>query len=258
MGSLPSHPMSTGAPTEPSPGPDAASALVVERLHKSFGGIRAVWDVSFSVPFGRTVGLIGPNGSGKTTLLHLIAGYHRPDAGRIIYEGEDIAGISADQIARRGVVRTWQDPRIIPTLTVRENVGVGLLASGKAARRLHEADPDGLLEEFRLSDMGDVPAAKLSYGQQKLLAIARSLAASPKVLLLDEPLAGLSAPEREQVIAVVQRFRRDGTVLIVDHAFGVISRLCDHVIVLNTGTKLTEGPPALIAQDRTVIEVYFG
>jgi ABC-type branched-subunit amino acid transport system ATPase component len=234
----------------------ACLGIEIRRLHKSFGGVRAVWDVSFTVPAGKTVGLIGPNGSGKTTLLNLLAGYYKPDAGEILYRGTDLAGLAPERIARAGVIRTWQDPRIVPDLTVAENIAIGALARGAAMP--NDAARRELLAESGLSAVANTPAGSLPYGQQKLVAIARSLAASPAVLLLDEPLAGLSAFERQHVVGLIERFRATGTVLLVDHAFGVIAQLCDHVVVLNTGTKLTEGPPTVISKDPSVIEVYFG
>lgn len=229
--------------------------LLVDRLHKSFGGVRAVWDVSFEVLPRQTVGLIGPNGSGKTTLLNLIAGLFRSDAGNIVFNGEDCTGYTANQIARRGVVRTWQDPRVVPDMTVRQNVSLGRIACRRDSIAF---DIDAVLYQFGLSEFADSAARILPYGQQKLLALARSLAALPTVLLLDEPLAGLSALERQKAVLAVQTFGKVGTVLIVDHAFGVISQLCDKMVVLNAGTKLVEGPPAEIAKNQNVIEVYFG
>jgi ABC-type branched-subunit amino acid transport system ATPase component len=231
------------------------SALKVDRLHKAFGGVRAVWDVSFSVRRGQTVGLIGPNGSGKTTLLNLVAGHYRPDAGAVWSEGENLAGLSPQRIARKGVIRTWQDPRIIPEMTVAENVAIGRLARGLRAKN---EVVEHLLDSVGLLPQAGVIAAALPYGQQKLLALSRSLAAEPAILLLDEPLAGLSAVERELVIRLIEGFRQTGTVLLVDHAFGVVAQLCDHVVVLNSGAKLTEGIPGTIARDPAVIEVYFG
>jgi ABC-type branched-subunit amino acid transport system ATPase component len=230
---------------------------VMERLHKAFGGIRAVWDVSFSVDAGQVVGLIGPNGSGKTTVMNLIAGYLRPDAGEVVFRGRRLAGLPANAIARLGLVRTWQDPRIIPDLTTRQNIELGPLASGAPHDGADELITS-LLEEFGLRDVAQRPAGVLSYGAQKVVAIARSLAAEPQMLLLDEPLAGLSAEQRDQVVAAVQRFRKSGTVLIVDHSFGVIAKLCDRVVVLNAGGLLTEGRPDAIAADPKVAEVYFG
>jgi len=231
------------------------SALIINRLHKSFGGVRAVWDVSFEVQRGQTVGLIGPNGSGKTTLLNLIAGHYRPDAGEVVYQRENLAGLPPQRIARRGLIRTWQDPRIIPDMTVAENASIGRMARGLRA----ETEVVGhFLDAVGLRARAGIPAGVLPYGQQKLLALARSLVTEPTILLLDEPLAGLSAVERELVIRLIQEFRQTGTVLLVDHAFGVVAQLCDHVVVLNSGKKLTEGVPAAVARDPTVIEVYFG
>jgi ABC-type branched-subunit amino acid transport system ATPase component len=229
----------------------------VVRLHKAFGGIRAVWDVNFSVDRGQIVGLIGPNGSGKTTVMNMIAGYLRPDAGRVVFKGRQLAGLPANVIARLGIIRTWQDPRIIPELTTRQNIALGVLASGGSVDHSEELIAT-LLDDFALRSVEQQPTGLLPYGVQKIVALARSLAARPEMLLLDEPLAGLSAENRQHVIGAVQRFRRAGTVLIVDHSFGVIAELCDHVVVLDAGVVLTEGPPDMIATDPKVAEVYFG
>jgi len=229
----------------------------VERLHKAFGGIRAVWDVSFSIKTHQIVGLIGPNGSGKTTVMNLIAGYLGSDAGNIYFKGRRISGLSANTIARIGLVRTWQDPRIVPDLTTRQNISLGMLACGGNVEDCGDL-VSSLLDEFALRGVEHQPAGRLPYGTQKVVALARSLATQPEMLLLDEPLAGLSHEHRDQVIAAIRRFSFSGTVLIVDHSFGVIAQLCNHVVVLNTGSIISEGPPAVIAADPKVLEVYFG
>jgi branched-chain amino acid transport system ATP-binding protein len=229
----------------------------VERLHKAFGGIRAVWDLSFSIPHRQVIGLIGPNGSGKTTVMNLIAGYHRPDAGNVYFNNRRLTGLSAHEIARAGVIRTWQDPRTISHLTVRQNVELGAFACGGRAEQ-EEGLIDALIDEFQLRTVEHQLAGALPYGTLKIIALARSLAARPKMLLLDEPLAGLSSEHRDCVIAAVQHFRGKGAVLIVDHSFGVIAQLCDRVLVLNTGSLLAEGTPSEIAANPKVAEVYFG
>lgn len=230
-------------------------ALSIRHLHKSFGGVRAVSGVDFSIRRNEVVGLIGPNGSGKTTLLNVLVGHYRADAGSVTLFGNEIAGLPAHQIARRGVIRTWQDPRIVPGLTARKNIMLGALARlGSDAT----GEVNALLERFRLTNQADLLAENLPYGQQKMVSIARSLAASPAVLLLDEPLAGLSQIEIAFVLEIINAFRETGTVLIVDHAFGVISRLCDRIVVLNSGRKLIEGSPQEVAASPAVREVYFG
>ena len=229
--------------------------IEARNLYKSFGGVRATQDVSIEVFEGEIVGLIGPNGSGKTTLLNMMAGFYRPDAGQILFRGQNITGLSANQIARLGIIRTWQDPRIVSALWVRQNIEIGGLASGnkgpEQARFVSE-----LIEIFDLVEVEEQKAGLLSYGRQKIVALARSLAAKPEVLMLDEPLAGLSAPEQKQMVRYIREFQRTGSVVIVDHAFGVIMTLCDRVVVLNSGSKLAEGTPAEIASNKSVVEVY--
>lgn len=255
-GTVPISETSTSVATSATEG-NAAAICSVKRLYKAFGGIRAVWDLSFSVQHRQVVGLIGPNGSGKTTVMNLIAGYHRPDAGNVYFNNHRLTGLSAHEIARAGVVRTWQDPRTIPHLTVRQNVELGAFARGQRVEQ-EEDLINSLIDEFQLRTVEDQLVGSLPYGTLKIVALARSLAAKPKMLLLDEPLAGLSFEHRDCVIAAIQRFRGTGTVLIVDHSFGVIAQLCDRVLVLNTGNLLAEGRPSEIADDPRVAEVYFG
>ena len=239
--------------------PDRRNEVVVQarNLYKSFGGVQATHDVSMRVLGGEVVGLIGPNGSGKTTFLNLLAGFYRPDAGQVILRGENITGRSANQIARRGMIRSWQDPRIIGALTVRQNIELGQLAAGRS-EAAHPGLVSDLLERFGFADVSGQAAGALSYGKQKMVALARSLAARPIVLMLDEPLAGLSAPEQQQMVSYIRDFQREGSVVIVDHAFGVIMKLCERVVVLNSGRKLAEGTPDEIASDKAVAEVYLG
>ena len=229
----------------------------VERLHKAFGGIRAVWDLTFSIQDRQVLGLIGPNGSGKTTVMNLIAGFHRPDAGDVYFNGRRLTGRAAYDIARLGLVRTWQDPRIIPHLTTRQNIELGAFASGNN-NHSDETQINKLLQNFQLTTAEQQLVGTLPYGTQKIIALARTLAAKPRLLLLDEPLAGLSADHRNCVIEAVQQFRSTGAVLIVDHSFGVIAKLCDRVLVLNAGQLIAEGTPAEIEADPKVAEVYFG
>jgi ABC-type branched-subunit amino acid transport system ATPase component len=229
------------------------SGLNVARLHKSFGGVQAVRNVSFSVTPGEIVGLIGPNGSGKTTVLNLIAGLYRPDAGSATFLGNELVGLRPYNVARLGVIRTWQDPRIVDAMTVRQNVELGRISLGQTLGTTGQ-----ILSLLRLDDAADAPAGILPYGRQKIVALARSLAVEPRLLLLDEPLAGLSRSEIAFVLGIIRDFRSRGTVLIVDHAFGAISQLCDRVVVLNSGHKVSEGTPSEVAGDREVREIYFG
>lgn len=232
-------------------------ALEIRHLHKSFGGVRAVAGVGFTVGRGEIVGLIGPNGSGKTTLLNVLAGYYQADAGVAALFGTNIIGLAANQVAHRGLFRTWQDPRIVHGLSVRENVALGQLAR-HGARHLNPVTIGTLLRKFHLEAEADRPASSLPYGQQKIVSIARTFAADPAVLLLDEPLAGLSKIEVDFVFDIIKEFSSTGSVLVVDHAFGTISRLCNRIVVLDSGRKIFEGVPAEVASSEAVREVYFG
>jgi branched-chain amino acid transport system ATP-binding protein len=238
--------------------PEARDIVLDARnLVKSFGGVHATQNVSIHVVDREIVGLIGPNGSGKTTLLNLLAGFYRPDAGSIVFRGQPIAGRSANQIARLGLIRSWQDPRTIGSLTVRENVELGSVASGRGGPT-QETRIAELLEKFELGAVSHRRATELPYGKQKIVALARTFAAQPTLLMLDEPLAGLSMPEQQQMVGYIREFQNRGSVIIVDHAFSVMAKLCDRLAVLNSGQKLAEGTPAEISADRRVAEVYLG
>jgi branched-chain amino acid transport system ATP-binding protein len=234
--------------------------LSVANARKSFGGLVAVNDVSFDVKDGELLGLIGPNGSGKTTMLNLISGALRPSGGKINLGGEPIAGQPAYRIARRGVGRTFQLVRILPSLTVEENVIAGAVfgrvrAWGEEARKLAQA----LLERVGLGGRGAAPTASLTYIDQKRLELARALAADPRLLLLDEWLAGLNPSELKIGIALVRDIRNDGrTILMVEHVMDAIRSLCDRVVVMSSGMKIAEGVAAEVLSDPEVVRAYLG
>jgi branched-chain amino acid transport system ATP-binding protein len=232
--------------------------LSVQRLHKSFGGVHAVRDVSFDVAQNQIVGLIGPNGSGKTTVLSLISGFARPDAGSITFHGQDLAGLRPHGVAALGLLRSWQDPRVIPHLTLRQNVDLGRMSSKRRAGDVGDSVPDLLLSDLGLLDRADEQAGDLPYGIQKLVALARTLSGRPKMLLLDEPMAGLWQSEAALVLREVERFSRHGPVLMVDHAFSAMREVCERIVVLNSGRKLMEGTPDEVGSDPAVLEVYLG
>jgi branched-chain amino acid transport system ATP-binding protein len=245
--------------------------LEIQNLSKNFGGLRAVQDLSFQVDDGEIRGLIGPNGAGKTTIFNLISGFYRPTHGEIRYRGERISGLRSSQIARRGVVRTFQHTTLFQELTVLQNVLVGrhLLARsnvfaailGTDRRKAEAADESALatLAFFGLADRRDELAANLPHGLQRALGLAVALAAEPKLLLLDEPFAGMNPEETKTMMGLVRQVRDRGvTVLLVEHDMQAVMGLCDRITVVNFGQLLAEGSPAEIRAHPEVIEAYLG
>jgi ABC-type branched-subunit amino acid transport system ATPase component len=238
----------------------AGAPLAVEGVRKAFGGLVAVDDLTFTVPRGEIVGLIGPNGSGKTTMLNLISGALTPDAGAIRFKDRDLAGMPAFRIARLGVARTFQLVRVLESMTVTENVMVGL-----AFRRVPltgvqaEHAAAALLARTGLADKVGLPAAQLTYIDQKRLELARALASEPDLLLLDEWLAGLNPTELGEGIALIRSLRESGiTIILVEHVMDAIRSLCDRCVVMNLGAKIAEGPPACVLADKKVVRAYLG
>jgi branched-chain amino acid transport system permease protein len=234
--------------------------LSVQELRKSFGGLVAVDDLSFTVSAGEIMGLIGPNGSGKTTVLNLISGAFKPDAGLIRFNGRDIAGMNPFKIARLGVARTFQIVRVLPTMTVRENV---LAALAHRAHPLWGGEAEGtaqaLLDGTGLATRGMVLADELTYIDQKRLELARALALEPQLLLLDEWLAGLNPTELREGIALIRSLQDSGiTIILVEHVMDAIRSLCGRCIVMNAGKKIADGPPESALADREVVRAYLG
>ncbi len=247
--------------------------LEVVHLTKSFGGVVAVADVSFALPAGRIHSIIGPNGAGKTTLFNLIAGVYAPSGGRIRLDGDDVAGLKPHELAARGVGRTFQTPQIFADMTAAENVMVGrhrqldrrLLPSlvgwksVAAADRAARAGADALLAKVGLGDAAGTQAGALPYGAMKRLEIARALAGEPRLLLLDEPAAGLNPTETAEIDRLIQQIAAGGvTVILVEHDMKLVMAVSDHVIVLESGRKLAEGTAAEIRADAAVIAAYLG
>jgi branched-chain amino acid transport system permease protein len=237
-----------------------APVLQLANVRKAFGGLVAVDDVSFTLRRGEILGLIGPNGSGKTTALNLISGASRTDSGGITLAGHPIALLPAHRIAQRGIARTFQLVRVLPDSSCLENVAAGVAFHAKPV--WGAAAEDGarkLLSRVGLGDKTDVLAGQLTYIDQKRLELARALALSPTVLLLDEWLAGLNPSELQLGIALVKMLREDGlTIVIVEHVMDAIRSLCDRCVVMNAGRMIAEGPPAAVLADREVIRAYLG
>ncbi len=235
--------------------------LEVQGLSKAFGGLCAVDQLSFIVREGEILGLLGPNGSGKTTVFNLIAGSLPPDRGQIYFSGRPITRHSPSARAALGIARTFQLVRTLPNLSVLDNVLVACLYGSEGAPSFPHARPEALtfLELVGLQDKREDPATRLTLAERKKLEIARALAAHPRLLLLDEPVAGLNSAEVDAVLSLFSRIRAGGvTLIVVEHNVRAVRALCDRVVVLNSGQKIAEGPPAEALRHAEVVQVYLG
>jgi branched-chain amino acid transport system ATP-binding protein len=236
------------------------SLLKVSGLRKSFGGLRAVDGLDFEVAQGEVVGLLGPNGSGKTTAMNLISGAISPSGGSIEFDGHAIAGMAPHRIARLGVARTFQLVRVLGGMRCAENVEAGMAYRmhplfGAAAR----VEAQALLHRVGLANCADVMASDLTYIDQKRLELARALALQPRLLLLDEWLAGLNPTELQQGIALIRELRAQGlTIVLVEHVMDAVRALCDRCVVMCVGAKLAEGDTRSVLAREDVIAAYLG
>ena len=232
--------------------------LRIDNIAKRFGGLRAVDQVSFDIVPGRITALIGPNGAGKTTLFSLIAGFLPPDQGRIVFDGADVTGEPPHRLARRGIGRTFQIVQPFTGLTVRENIAVGShLARSRRADALAAAGD--VARAVGLSAQLDQPAATLTVAGRKRLELARALAIEPRLLLLDEVLAGLNPSELRDMVPVIRAIAARGiTIVMIEHVMQAVMSLAEHVFVLAEGRIIAEGTPAQVAADPAVIEAYLG
>lgn len=230
-------------------------------VSKSFGGLQALDGLSFEVESGEILGLIGPNGSGKSTAFNVITGALRGDTGQVIFDGEDITGLAPHRISHKGIARTFQVVRPFPQLTALENVLAGRLFGGQGSSRDGEATAAALavLDQVGLADKAGVITASFTIVERKWLEVARALASSPRLMLLDEFMAGLTPREIPDAIDLVKSIRESGvTVVLVEHVIKAITGTSDRVVVLDAGKKLAEGPPDAIVNDSAVIEAYLG
>jgi len=235
-----------------------AEALVVRGLSKRFGGLRAVHDLSFSVPEGQTVALIGPNGAGKTTSFNLITGYYRPDAGSALAFGQELVGLYPYDVCARGLARTFQVARPFGRMTVLANVMTGALLRDRRVTAARERARKAI-DFVGLSAKENSPARELSTIDQRRLEVARALATEPRLLLLDEAMAGLNHTEIDQAVGLVKQLSQRGlTIVIVEHVMRAIMAVAQHIVVLDHGQKIAEGSPKEVAENPEVIRAYLG
>lgn len=247
--------------------------LSVHSVSKEFGGILAVDRVSFQMAAGKITSLIGPNGAGKTTLFNMVTGIYQPTSGKIEYRGREIQGQKPFMAARLGITRTFQNLQLFTKMTVLENVMVGRFTQSKssffqAALRLpmqreeeKQVKQDALacLDKVRLAKMANRPVSALSFGEQRLVEIARAMAMEPSLLLLDEPAAGLNTAEKERLVDILRDIQDSGvTILLVEHDMDTVMELSDQVVVLYLGRKIADGSPTDVRADKQVIAAYLG
>ncbi len=232
--------------------------LEVRGLSKSFGGLKAVDQASLDVRQGEIVGLIGPNGAGKTTLFAAIAGFHAPDAGRVAFEGKDITGLAPHRICAAGMVRTFQITQPFAKISVRENIMVGAYFR-TADRTMAERKAEAVASMVDMAGQLDQMGADLTVAGRKRLELARALATGPRLLLLDEVMAGLNPTEITEIVQVIRAIRESGiTILLIEHVMQAVTSLAERVYVLNQGRMIAEGTPTAIADNPEVIEAYLG
>lgn len=254
----------------------AANPLLrVQGLELAFGGVRALTEVTLEIQPSEIFGVLGPNGAGKTSLLNVLSGYYRPTAGAVELEGRSIAGWAPAALCELGVGRTFQNVALFGGLTVRENVLVGrhrlgaggflrdlLPLTGRARRRerVSREAVEGLLRRFELHRVADEPVRRLPYGLRKRVDLARALAGEPRLLLLDEPLAGTTAGERRELGALLLQFWRDGglTIVVIEHDAPFVADVADNIAVLDFGRLIAEGAPEVVLADQAVVDAYLG
>ena len=235
--------------------------LALEKVSKSFIGVRAVHELSFAIKAGEIVGLIGPNGAGKTTTVNIISGVVKPDSGRVLFKNIDITGRGPDEVCRMGIARTYQIPRPLKGMTVLENVMVACIFGRRRVRSIYEAKNKArqLLESTGLGDKMDMVSDRLSLVDLRKLEFARALATGPEIILLDEVMAGLSPNEIEEQIGLIRSIIKDNmSILMIEHMVDVVVELAHRIVVLDHGVKIADGTPEEIKHDEEVISAYLG
>ena len=247
--------------------------LSVQELSKRFGGLQAVDEVSFSVPQGVIKALIGPNGAGKTTLFNIISGVLRPDRGSVTFNGLQMQGLRPHQVAVKGIARTYQHIRLFPKMTALENIMIGRhihsragfiagmlsLPFTKKEEKAIAREAREVMEFLGIAELADADATSLAYGQQRVVELGRALACEPKLLLLDEPAAGLNMRETAEMAALIGRIRDRGiTVFLVEHDMSLVMNISDEILVLSYGQKIADDRPLSIQKNSDVIKVYLG
>lgn len=238
--------------------------LVIKELNHSFGGLRAVSNFNIRVESGYVHGVIGPNGAGKTTLFNLITGLYRPSNGEILFQGVNVAGKKPNEISRLGVARTFQNLRLFNDLSVYENILVGQLQQRSHKNRSNNGEMNGkidfLMDLFGLGDRADEKAGNLPYGMQRKLEIARALATEPKLLLLDEPAAGMNPQEVLALVDLIREVKKrfNLTIILIEHQMRLVEELCDYITVMSFGQVIAQGDPQQVQNDPVVIKAYLG
>ena len=276
MSESPTEEVPSETATEETPGDDEGRSeivLEVENLRKEFGALVAADDATFDVERGTITGLIGPNGAGKSTIFNLISGFYEPDAGTVRLNGDDVTGTVPYKIANRGLIRTFQTPRKLEGMTVREAMMIGpqrqpgesfhklFTAPGAVGEqeRVNMEDVERILEEFEIDHLARQPATDISGGQMKLVELARAMLAEPEILLLDEPVAGVNPTLANKLADQIRRLHEQGTTfLLIEHDMSFIMSLADPIVVLDQGSVLMEGTPEEVRTDERVADAYLG